>query len=73
MPSPLQPPKIPDAERIVLIARSLIARSLIARSLVARPAETIQQLRDEIAVLKEEKPPVALGFGPSIDEAFARS
>ncbi len=38
-----------------------------------RQAETVQQLRDEIAVRKGEKLPVSAGSCPSVDEAFALS
>lgn len=68
MSSPLQPPEIPAAERIVPVMRSPVMRSPVARS-----AETIQPLRDEIAVLKGERPLVCVGLFPASYEALARS
>lgn len=58
MPSSIQFPEIPDTERAPLTERQ---------------AETVQQLRDQIAVRKGEKLPVSAGSCPSVDEAFALS
>jgi hypothetical protein len=72
MPSPIPFPEIPDAERIPLAERLVALIEALAQE-SQRQAETIQQLRDEIAVLKGEHPLVSAGFRPSIDEAFALS
>jgi len=54
MPSRIQMPKVPDAERSPLVDQLLVLiERLIQDNL--RQAEAIQQLRDEIAVLKGEK------------------
>ena len=70
MPSPIQFPEIPDAERAPLTERLVVLIESQARQ---RQAETVQQLRDEIAVRKGEKLPVSAGSCPSVDEAFALS
>ena len=54
MPSPIHLPEIPDAERTPLVERLVVLIEALARE-NQRQAETIQQLRDEIAVLKGEK------------------
>ena len=54
MPSPIQLPEIPDAERSPLVERLVVLIEAPAQE-NQRQAETIQQLRDEIAVLKGEK------------------
>jgi transposase IS66 family protein len=54
MPSPIQLPPIPEAERTPLVEQlSALIEHLAQEN--RRQAETIQQLRDEIAVLKGEK------------------
>jgi uncharacterized membrane protein len=54
MASPIQLPEIPDAERSPLVERLVVLIEALAQE-NRRQAETIQQLRDEIAVLKGEK------------------
>jgi hypothetical protein len=54
MPSPIRLPEIPDAERTPLVERLVVLIEALAQE-NQRQAETIQQLRDEIAVLKGEK------------------
>jgi len=54
MPSPIHLPEIPDAERSPLVERLVVLIEVLAQE-NQRQAETIQQLRDEIAVLKGEK------------------
>jgi hypothetical protein len=54
MPAPIQLPEIPDAERSPLVERLAPRFEALAQE-TCRQAETIQQLRDEIAVLKGEK------------------
>ncbi len=54
MPSPIDLPDIPDAERTPLIEQLVELIETLAEN-SQRQAETIQQLRDEIAVLKGEK------------------
>jgi hypothetical protein len=54
MPSPIHLPEIPDAERSPLVERLVVLIEVLAQE-NRRQAETIQQLRDEIAVLKGEK------------------
>ena len=56
MPRPIQIhlPEIPDAERTALVERLVVLIEALAQE-NQRQAETIQQLRDEIAVLKGEK------------------
>ena len=54
MPSPIHLPEIPDAERTPLVERLMVLIEALAQE-NQRQAETIQQLRDEIAVLKGEK------------------
>jgi hypothetical protein len=56
MPRPIQIhlPEIPDAERTPLVERLVVLIEALAQE-NQRQAETIQQLRDEIAVLKGEK------------------
>ena len=53
-PSPIHLPEIPDAERSPLVERLAVLIEVLAQE-NQRQAETIQQLRDEIAVLKGEK------------------
>jgi hypothetical protein len=55
MPSPIKLPDIPDTERTPLIEQ-LVGLIEALAEVNQRQAETIQQLRDEIAVLKGEKP-----------------
>jgi hypothetical protein len=55
MPSPIKLPDIPEAERTPLIEQLVGLIEALAEA-NRRQAETIQQLRDEIAVLKGEKP-----------------
>jgi hypothetical protein len=54
MPSPFLLPEIPDAERTPLVERLVVLIEALAQE-NQRQAETIQQLCDEIAVLKGEK------------------
>lgn len=54
MPPRIQLPSIPEAERSPLVAELLAVIERLAQE-NARQAELIQQLRDEIAVLKGEK------------------
>src|SRR5512144_3431595 len=54
MPSPIQLPPIPEAERTPLVEQLLALIEQLAQE-NRRQAEAIQQLRDEIAVLKGEK------------------
>jgi hypothetical protein len=54
MPSPIHLPEIPDAERSPLVERLVVLIEVLAQE-NQRQAETIQQLRDEIAILKGEK------------------
>jgi len=54
MPNPFLLPEIPDAERTPLVERLVVLIEALAQE-NQRQAETIQQLRDEIAVLKGEK------------------
>ena len=56
MPRPIQIhlPEIPDTERTPLVERLVVLIEALAQE-NQRQAETIQQLRDEIAVLKGEK------------------
>jgi hypothetical protein len=54
MSSPIHLPEIPDAERTALVERLVVLIEALAQE-NQRQAETIQQLRDEIAVLKGEK------------------
>jgi hypothetical protein len=49
MPSPIHLPEIPDAERTALVERLVVLIEVLAQE-NQRQAETIQQLRDEIAV-----------------------
>ena len=55
MPISIQLPDIPDAERTPLVERLVVLIEALAEE-NHRLAETVQQLRDEIAVLKGEKP-----------------
>jgi hypothetical protein len=56
MPAPpIQLPDIPDAERTPLVEQLLALIEAMAET-IHRQAETIQQLRDESAVLKGEQP-----------------
>ena len=56
MPTPpIQLPDLPDAERTPRVEQLLALIEAMAET-IHRQAETIQQLRDEIAVLKGEKP-----------------
>src|SRR5919197_4117530 len=52
---PLDLPPIPDAERTPLVA-SLLAIIDAQQQRIQQLEETVQQLRDEIAVLKGQKP-----------------
>ena len=54
MPTPIQLPDIPDAERTPVVEQLVALIERLAEE-THRQAETIQQLRDEIAVLKGEK------------------
>ena len=54
MPSPIKLPDIPDAERTPLIEQ-LVALIEILAEKTQQQAETIQPLREAIAVLKGEK------------------
>lgn len=54
MSSPIHLPEIPDAERTPLVEELMVLIEALAQE-NQRQAETIQQLRDEIAVLKGEK------------------
>ena len=54
MTSPIQLPEIPDTERSPWVDRLVVLIEALAQE-NQRQAETIQQLRDEIAVLKGEK------------------
>ena len=54
MPTPVRLPDIPDAERTALVEQLVVLIEALAED-NQRQAETIQQLRDEIAVLKGEK------------------
>ncbi|NEX22487.1 hypothetical protein G3480_19610, partial [Thiorhodococcus mannitoliphagus] len=54
MSAPITLPDIPDAERTPLIEQLLELIETLAET-THRQAETIQQLRDAIAVLKGEK------------------
>ena len=54
MPTPIHLPDIPDAERTALVEQLVVLIEALAED-NQRQAETIQQLRDEIAVLKGEK------------------
>ena len=54
MPTPIHLPEIPDAERTALVEQLVVLIETLAED-NQRQAETIQQLRDEIAVLKGEK------------------
>lgn len=54
MPTPIQLPEIPETERTALVERLLVLIEALAQE-NQREAETIQQLRDEIAVLKGEQ------------------
>lgn len=54
MSSPIHLPEISDAERTPLVERLVVLIETLAQE-NQRQAETIQQLRDEIAVLKGEK------------------
>jgi hypothetical protein len=55
MPTSIHLPEIPDAERTPLVERLVVLIEALAQE-NRRQAETIQQLRDEVAVLKGEKP-----------------
>lgn len=55
MPISIQLPDIPDAERTPLVEQLVVLIEALAEE-NHRLAETVQQLRDEIAVLKGEKP-----------------
>lgn len=54
MPTPIQLPEVPDAERTPLVERLVVLIEALVQE-NWRQAETIQRLRDEIAVLKGEK------------------
>ncbi|MGV0951210.1 MAG: hypothetical protein ACOYB3_11110 [Azonexus sp.] len=72
MPSPIHLPEIPDAERTVLVARLVVLIEALVQE-NQRQAETIQQLCDEIAVLKGKNPAVSMGLCHYIDKAFMLS
>ena len=54
MPTPIQVPGIPEAERTLLVEQLLGLIEALAEA-DQRQAERLQQLRDEIAILKREK------------------
>lgn len=69
MPSPIQVPELPDAERTALVER-LVVRITVPAQEDQRQAATIQQPHDEIAVRKAGGPPVRVALGPAIGKTL---